>query len=95
MEGRPDRAARPALQPGRARPAPPALIEGVEVHVVSPEDLILAKLEWAKLGESERQLGDVRAVLRSSGSRLDWAYLRRSAEELGVGDTLEQLEGSS
>lgn len=68
-------------------------IEGVEVHVVSPEDLILAKLEWAKLGESERQLGDVRAVLRSSGSRLDWAYLRRWAEELGVCDALDQLEG--
>lgn len=27
----------------------PVRIEGVEVHVASPEDVILAKLEWARL----------------------------------------------
>jgi hypothetical protein len=33
---------------------------GVAIHVATAEDTVLAKLEWAKLGESERQLADVR-----------------------------------
>jgi hypothetical protein len=69
----------------------PARIEGVDVAVASPEDVILAKLEWARLGESDRQLGDVRAVLRSLSGELDWAHLRRWAEELGVAETLAAL----
>ena len=37
---------------------------GVELDVASLEDVVLSKLEWAKLGGSARQLEDVRALLR-------------------------------
>ena len=34
-------------------------IDGIPLHVASIEDLVLAKLEWAKAGESARQIEDV------------------------------------
>ena len=37
-------------------------ISGVPLHVIGPEDIVIAKLEWAKLGGSDRQLRDVLGV---------------------------------
>jgi hypothetical protein len=62
----------------------PAVVFGIKVFVATAEDTILAKLEWARLGESERQLRDVVGVLEMQGDRLDRAYLERWAAELGV-----------
>jgi len=64
---------------------------GVEVQIASPEDVVLAKLEWSrKSGGSERQLRDVRGVLNARGQELDDGYLDRWAAELGVEDLLEE-----
>lgn len=70
---------------------------GVQVHLATPEDTILAKLEWAALGESERQIRDVEAMVRLLGDRLDTEYLRTWADELGIVDALERVlsEGPS
>jgi hypothetical protein len=62
----------------------PALIPGVAVHIATAEDTILAKLEWAQLGESERQLRDVVGVIELCSESLDRAYIERWAHELGV-----------
>jgi hypothetical protein len=58
----------------------------------SPEDTVLAKLEWYRLGGevSERQWRDVLGVLRARGSQLDLEYMRKWAGELHVGDLLER-----
>jgi hypothetical protein len=61
--------------------------EGCDISVVSPEDLILSKLCWAKEGESELQMRDVRNLLASRPD-LDKAYLERWAADLGVGGLL-------
>lgn len=67
-----------------------ATILDVEVWVASAEDVVLTKLEWAKRsGGSERQLRDVAGVLRGQ-DELDWPYLERWAEELGLKSLLEQ-----
>lgn len=58
-------------------------ILGVDVAVATAEDTILAKLEWAALGASERQVTDVIDVLRSR-SDLDDAYLDHWAAALGL-----------
>ena len=60
--------------------------------VTSAEDIILAKLEWFRMGGevSERQWRDVLGVMKSQGSLLDEAYLRRWAAELDVLDLLER-----
>lgn len=67
---------------GRRRPFD---YEGTRVWVVTAEDLIVAKLEWAKLGGSARQLEDVSALLRLHAGRLDRTYLDRWIAELDLG----------
>jgi len=63
-----------------------------KIYVTSPEDTILAKLLWYKMGGeiSERQWRDVLGILEVQGDRLDMSYLRRSAEHLGVRSLLEK-----
>ena len=62
----------------------PATLLGAKVFVATAEDTVLAKLEWARLGESERQLRDVVGILQMQGTRLDRLYIERWAAELGV-----------
>jgi hypothetical protein len=60
-------------------------------YVASPEDTLLAKLEWYRQGDhvSERQWRDVLGVIKALGDRLDRAYLQEWAVALGVSDLLE------
>jgi hypothetical protein len=64
----------------------------VELWFASPEDAVLHKLTWYRLGgeTSDRQWGDVLGVLRVQGSALDREYLDRWASGLGVSDLLER-----
>jgi hypothetical protein len=64
----------------------------VTVRFASPEDTLLHKLVWFRLGDeiSDRQWGDVLGVLRVQGERLDQAYLDAWATSLGVADLLER-----
>lgn len=54
--------------------------------IVSKEDLIISKLEWARDSESEQQIRDVKNL---AASGYDVAYLTRWTNELGL-DTLWQ-----
>ncbi len=60
--------------------------------LLSPEDVVLAKLDWYRLGNnvSDRQWQDVQGVLTLQRDTLDYAYLRQAAAELGVADLLDQ-----
>ena len=63
------------------------------IWVLSPEDIVLAKLEWFRLGRevSERQWRDVLGVMKTQQGMLDVGYLREWAGELGVVALLEQV----
>lgn len=52
-------------------------LSGVSVHVIGPEDIVIAKLEWAKLGGSDRQLRDVLGVLMVQGDSLNRQHIER------------------
>ena len=52
-------------------------ISGVHLYTASPEDTVVMKLAWAKLGESQKQIADVAGVIRVQGENLDLAYVRR------------------
>lgn len=79
----------------RARPEP--LCESVEAArlfpFTSPEDIILNKLEWYRLGNevSERQWLDVLGVMKIQANSLDQDYLDKWATELGLADLLERV----
>ena len=57
---------------------------GMDLFLVSPEDLIIAKLEWARKGQSELQLKDVQGILRNSESDLNRTYVEHWIGELGL-----------
>ena len=58
--------------------------EGLRVFVASPEDVVLSKLEWAKKGQSRRQIEDVAGLLQARASELDREYIEKWVKELGL-----------
>ena len=65
------------------------------IYLASPEDVILAKLEWYRAGNevSERQWNDVIGIIKTQAGALDRDYLRLWAVELSVGDLLDRALG--
>ncbi len=90
---------RPFLQSQltRARQQTFSLETEVSARFASPEDVILSKLEWYRMGGevSERQWRDVIGVLKTRAGELDLEYLRKWAVELQVSDLLERALGES
>ena len=68
----------------------PVEYQGRQLPVATVEDVIIAKLEWAKLGGSARQIEDVAALLRVQGDALDRSYLDRWVADLGLGVQFRQ-----
>ncbi|MCE5295111.1 MAG: hypothetical protein LLF94_10940 [Chlamydiales bacterium] len=66
-------------------------LDNVEIWIVSPEDLILSKLEWAKDSLSEMQLNDVKNLLHSI-KNLDKNYLDSWIERLNLGSIYKKVE---
>ena len=66
---------------------------GATVWVVSPEDSILSKLEWARASGSARQVEDATAVVRANRGALDLDYLHAWADRLGISAELERILG--
>ena len=72
-----------------------AAIEETQVFVATAEDTIVAKLEWARAGESERQLRDVAGILELRGSSLDLAYIERWVAELDLHGEWQRVREAS
>lgn len=62
------------------------------VFLSAPEDIVLHKLYWFRLGRevSDRQWRDVLGVLKAQGERLDMGYLNSSASRQNLMDLLER-----
>jgi hypothetical protein len=66
------------------------LVAGQPMWMISPEDLVLSKLVWAKDSRSELQFRDVRSIMALQPN-LDWRYLDRWAIRLTVAGLLQEL----
>jgi hypothetical protein len=68
-----------------------------EYDLSTPEDVILRKLEWFRLGHevSERQWRDVIGVLQVQRDAVDRAYLEHWARDLGLSDLLARAVGEA
>jgi putative nucleotidyltransferase-like protein len=62
----------------------PAQIDGVALIASTAEDLIIAKLDWARMGESLRQINDVAGILKIQQGSLNRAYIEKWIHELGL-----------
>ena len=67
-------------------------VDGHELFIVAPEDLVISKLDWARSTRSETQLGDVRNILESVGD-LDHAYLAQWIAHLGLDALYREVSG--
>jgi predicted nucleotidyltransferase len=68
-----------------------ATVDGAEVWLATPEDVILTKLEWARATGSERQIRDAAGIVAVQGTALDGSWLTHWAGVLGVEDLLQQV----
>jgi hypothetical protein len=51
-------------------------IAGVPLFTASPEDILLTKLWWGKMGESERQITDAAGIISVQREHLDRDYVQ-------------------
>ena len=68
------------------------LDDDATILVASPEDIVLQKLRWYRLGSgiSDRQWNDILGVLKVQRRSLDLPYLKEWAERIEVEDLLEK-----
>lgn len=59
------------------------------VYFISPEDLILSKLDWYKQTESSRHLEDVESILKIS--KVDVEYIKKRTEKQSTLEIFENL----
>ncbi|HVE71792.1 MAG TPA: hypothetical protein VNI54_10520 [Thermoanaerobaculia bacterium] len=57
-------------------------VAGTRLYVASPEDVLIAKLDWAKQGASDRQIDDAANIIRAQGDDLDVPYIERWVDAL-------------
>ena len=57
---------------------------GVDLAIASLEDVLIAKLEWSRLGDSALQRRDVAQLLERAWQRVDRAYVERWVTALGL-----------
>ncbi len=62
-----------------------------EFDAVSPEDIILMKLDWRRESQSQKQWDNALSVACVKGASLDWKYLFEQARELDLEDDLIKL----
>jgi len=86
--------ARPFLQSqiSRAQRQTFSLDSEISANFASPEDTIISKLEWYRMGGevSDRQWRDILGVMKTRAGDLDLDYLRKWGHELKVSDLLER-----
>lgn len=60
--------------------------EGLPISMATAEDVLIAKLEWAKRSGSERQVEDAAGILRIRARELDRGYIEKWVKELDLRD---------
>jgi len=68
-----------------------AILPGLVGYAGSPEDVILGKMWYYQLGQSEKHLRDIAAMLQISGDQIDRAYIAQWAERLGLSEIWQAI----
>jgi hypothetical protein len=67
------------------------IASGVEANFISPEDVILRKMEYYQEGGSEKHLRDIAGVLKIQGEQIDRRYLDDWSARLGLAEIWEMV----
>ncbi len=67
------------------------LSEGKRADFASPEDVILMKMEYYRMGGSEKHLRDITGMLKISEDLIDREYISLWVERLQLGDIWEAV----
>ena len=67
-------------------------VEGFDLFIVAPEDLVISKLDWARDTRSEVQLSDVRNLL-ARVKDLDQGYVEHWVNRLGLDSLYREVSG--
>jgi hypothetical protein len=70
-------------------------LQGVSLFVASAEDIVVAKLEWSKLAQSQRQIDDAAAILRARRETLDRSYIEKWTKELHLEGEWDKARGAA
>jgi hypothetical protein len=62
-----------------------------KVRFATPEDVIIKKLEYFKLGESEKHVRDILGILRAQGDRIDRDYIDGWSRRKGLTDIWDAI----
>ncbi len=66
--------------------------EKVEAQSATPEDIIISKLNYYKIGGSEKHIQDIRSMVAVSGEELDFNYLRDWVDRLDLKSEWRAIE---
>jgi hypothetical protein len=62
-----------------------------KVYIHSPEDLILYKLLYFSLSQQPKHSRDITAILRTKKDQLDFGYIEKWVDRLGLGSTWKEM----
>jgi hypothetical protein len=68
-------------------------VQGLPLYLASAEDVVITKLEWSKLADSQRQIEDVAAILRLRWDSLDQPYLEKWISQLNLAEEWSNAKG--
>lgn len=66
-----------------------------EMYISSPEDLVIAKLDWYKQSDTKKHYDDVVGIFQIQQGKLDIDYIRKWANRLSFSDILEDILNSA
>jgi hypothetical protein len=64
----------------------PAEIDHVPLYAATAEDVVISKLDWARMGSSSRQIEDVAGILEEQKAALDFGYIEKWVGELQLSE---------
>jgi len=70
------------------------VISGRPASAPSPEDVIITKLQWSKLGKRTKDVDDARNVIAVQRDALDWDYIHGWCDQHGTRALLDEIRRS-
>ncbi|MDX1964423.1 MAG: hypothetical protein SFX18_14825 [Pirellulales bacterium] len=55
-------------------------LENRDVYVLTPEDVLVTKLNWLQIANRGKDLADIKGVIAVQGDALDWPYIENWCE---------------